>query len=646
MWLGFESIGAVHDEVFTNRQLAYRAVTDRDHFSPYLKLSQDTQSRTSEVDCLLLFAPQFLPVAPPAGLGYLIPQLRKRGLTVAARDLNAELYDTLLSRVTTDHLRTKLLSTAASEAYENDPIVHFASTLNGKGAKVESAKQLLKLKSTYRRSDGFGEAIATIEAHLDIINALHTPAYIGLTVGRLAGDASLSSIVAQLEDEDDISVRLLKLFVRRYLHRYRPRVLAISNAANAEYAVLVAAIAKHLDPSVFVVVGGPGVSLTRNVFAEHPEYFDVIDAVVVFDGEPALPRLVEDVTADRLNLAQVPNVIYRDSGSGRTVSTDMELFSLGAARPPAYSDFDLSLYLSPGPLLPIEIGRGCYWNKCEFCDRPIGFTPGPGHIRFKSATQVVREMIWLRDTHDCHHFYITDDAVSAKMLRALSEELSSLNANIFWMALARFEKDLANPEFIALLRRGGCAKLALGLESGVQRVADLMRKGIRVDVVPKIIKACDSAGLPLHIWALTGFPGETYEEANTTMGFIREMLPYLDRPGFSFQFSPFALDYLSPVNMRPEDFGITTRVRSPRRFATFHDSVTAASHMAWPVAPKELASSFIDELKRYVADPALITHEYIVGFILGIFRSTQHGRQADANSGVGANEKRPLASRH
>ena len=541
-------------------------------------------------------------------------------MTVRCEDLNAQLYDHLLSRQFLTGLAVIGELKAATLAEEaSEKIARLASKARRCASAIEDAKAQLKQKGTYLDAERFSEALFVVEESLKVVSILQYPGSLTLATGELGGTSERADIVATAQAQDDLIIRFLKDRLNSVLAGYYPKVVGISSADNLEFAILIAALIRKINPGLVVILGGPAVTAMRDILVAHPEYFDLFDAMVVFDGELALPAIIEAVNDGRRDFGQVPNLVFQHRTSGEVVTTRIQGFPLEEILPPDYSGLDLDLYLSPGPIIPVEMGRGCYWNRCQFCNRPEALTHPAAGARIKDVDQVVDEFSYLAGAHSSDHFYIVDDAVAPSVLEKLSEELIGRGLHVSWMALSRFEQPLGNPDTMRLLRRSGCAKLGLGLESAAPNILRLMNKGVTPGTAERVIRASHEAGVPLHIWAMIGFPTETYDEARQTMRFLEKMLPFLDKPGFSIQFTEFMLEYFSPMNCFPERFGITERQSNPRRFCSSYTSIQQPGVATWPSRPEQIVEDFTERIKAQVSRPALVTSEYIVGFILGMF---------------------------
>ena len=61
----------------------------------------------------------------------------------------------------------------------------------------------------------------------------------------------------------------------------------------------------------------------------------------------------------------------------------------------------------------------------------------------------------------------------------------------------------------------------VGLESGSQRVNDIINKGVDLGDAGVIIKNFHDAGILLHVFSIVGIPGETKEDALMTYNFFK-----------------------------------------------------------------------------------------------------------------------------
>nr|WP_240194759.1 radical SAM protein [Desulfobulbus rhabdoformis] len=181
---------------------------------------------------------------------------------------------------------------------------------------------------------------------------------------------------------------------------------------------------------------------------------------------------------------------------------------------PDYSGLPLSDYLAPGLILPYAASRGCYWNKCSFCPEPAEAS----RYRPVEVAVVMEHLHGLCRKMQPALIHLLDNAVTPSLMEALCAQPPGAS----WYGFVRFHEQLADPAFCRQLRASGCVLLKLGLESGSQEVLDAMRKGIRLELVEKVLEALKQAGIATYVYLLFGTPTESVTEARQTLAFTKE----------------------------------------------------------------------------------------------------------------------------
>lgn len=200
------------------------------------------------------------------------------------------------------------------------------------------------------------------------------------------------------------------------------------------------------------------------------------------------------------------------AGEGTLLSLMGTGSALNAYQAPDYSELPLQDYLSPGLILPYSTAAGCYWNRCSFCpERAEGniYDPLPVNL-------VVSELRLLTAKLKPALIHLLDNAISPALLRGLTETPPGAP----WYGFVRVDQQLADTDFCRSLRDSGCVMLKLGLESGDQGVLDRMGKGIRLELVARVLANLRQAGIAVYCYLLFGTPGETLPEAERTLDFV------------------------------------------------------------------------------------------------------------------------------
>ena len=75
------------------------------------------------------------------------------------------------------------------------------------------------------------------------------------------------------------------------------------------------------------------------------------------------------------------------------------------------------------------------------------------------------------------------------------------------------------------MARNGCKGFYVGIESGSQKVLDLMNKKITVEQIRRFCGWCRDAGIKIYASYIAGFPGETEDDFQQTESLINEIAP-------------------------------------------------------------------------------------------------------------------------
>ncbi|MCX5713907.1 MAG: radical SAM protein, partial [Candidatus Omnitrophica bacterium] len=127
------------------------------------------------------------------------------------------------------------------------------------------------------------------------------------------------------------------------------------------------------------------------------------------------------------------------------------------------------------------------------------------------------------------HFDFTDSLVNAdiKELSLFADLITREGLRITWAGQALI-RPYMTPEVLKKLKKSGCICLAYGMESGSQKVLDLMRKGFKVEDAQRVIRDTHEAGIDTVANFMFGFPGEQEEDFKQTLEFVSRNRGYID----------------------------------------------------------------------------------------------------------------------
>jgi anaerobic magnesium-protoporphyrin IX monomethyl ester cyclase len=526
--------------------------------------SEATSGRKMKV--MLIFPPDWYPSEPYLSLPSLTAVLRQAGHTVIQKDINLEMYDwyfsedflkKVLRRVPQqlDRLR-KLSKKRDLNADEMDLQLALCDLTRQRIdeliKKSEKAKAIIR-SETFYDIDQLEWAIKVFREVTSVISMVYAPARICMPPMEtdLSYKVFVSSEVMDAVQDTQVNVYrdVFEHLVKPAIEKEQPDVVGISIVLQQQMfsSMTFCAMIKQYFPHIHVTIGGNTVTRLRDVLPQSP-LFQYFDSAVAYEGETAFVQLVSAVGAKR-SLADVPNTIYKDETGVHTSATSFSE-DMATLPPPDFDGLPLDKYFVPTKVLPYLATRGCYWGRCEFCDHGEGYTAG---YRTKKIQEILAEIRHLRDKYGAKHFHFTDESYPPALFRKLSRGLIDSKMDIIWTTHMRFEKSLLEESVWQDAKESGCRYLHFGYESGNERVLKLMDKATTTEIITQHLQMSANVGIWNHCMGFFGFPGETKEEAWSSVQFLEQNKEHVHSLGFG----TFDLSKHTPVAKDPERWGVT-----------------------------------------------------------------------------------------
>jgi tRNA A37 methylthiotransferase MiaB len=501
---------------------------------------------------ILLYIPTFIDVtAPLLGIPSLVAYLKKNGFTdIVVKDLNLEILDYLAEadyldnqakRVTRDFEQLndmQELTAATAKKYEK--LVHlyifcqsdlhrkleeYAYMLRDPGQFYDISYYMLNIKSFFDNC-------------FKLINYKNP-----MDIDYLFA----SKAARKITDDNELFAGFYKSRVLPGIEELQPGVIGISVCYASQYqpAVYLGRLIKEKFPHIHLVMGGTHLNeLKNNQLTVRKEYFSYVDSYLVGEGEIPFLALLKELEGGG-DLSKVPNLIYC-AGDNVRVNEPAAGLPVHELPQPDFTCLPLNDYLSPGTVLPYRIARGCYWNRCAFC---VHFQTKD--FSFKKAGQVFEEVKALSEKYHAQYFYFVDDSIPKAFLEKFMDRIEAENLEITWVVNIRCEPFLTG-EFIKRLSQCGCRQLYLGIESGSQRILDLIEKGIKIDTVEQIINHCHKYGIAVKMNFIKGLPHEDKQDIEDTLNFIKRTAKNSD----IIALTPLGVGENTDISREPGRFGI------------------------------------------------------------------------------------------
>ena len=303
---------------------------------------------------------------------------------------------------------------------------------------------------------------------------------------------------------------------------------------------------KKLQPSLPIVIGGS--ACVGEIGASLLETFPQLDYVINGEGEEALLELVTAITTEQEPSTLSSAIVFR--GRETCHSCARGISDLDNLPIPDYTPYFLEMQRAfPAsnfiPVLPIEFSRGCWWNKCTFCNLNLQWKG----YRTKSAQKVLHEVQYQAKQYQCLDFCFTDNALPPKGCDEFFEGIHNTKQDYDFFAEVRV---ITTPDTLPRYRKGGLSSIQVGIEALSTTLLTKMRKGTRCIENIAAMRHSAEAGITLDGNLICEFPGTSEREVEETLHNLGYVLPFTPLSS-----ATFFLGHGSPVAADPQAYGIT-----------------------------------------------------------------------------------------
>lgn len=272
--------------------------------------------------------------------------------------------------------------------------------------------------------------------------------------------------------------------------------------------------------NVPVVWGGTHPSLLPQQTLEN----DSIDLLVQGEGEETFLELVQTMESGG-SLSGVKGAWYKENGQIKA-NPPRPHIDLNTQPPLAYHLVDINQYLEyrfGNLLLRTFSSRGCSY-QCAFC---YNRTFNDGQWRSLTAEETVKRIKALVDAYGIEGVMFCDDNFFGDLRRAkeILEGISreSLNLILYKLDIRPDTLFSLDDAYLRLLKTSGCESMAIGLESGSERVLKLLKKNVTVSQILAINRRLRTFGIRPSYTFMMGYPTETLEELRQTLSLISRL---------------------------------------------------------------------------------------------------------------------------
>jgi radical SAM superfamily enzyme YgiQ (UPF0313 family) len=348
-----------------------------------------------------------------------------------------------------------------------------------------------------------------------------------LNLMYLAASLEKESFSVKIIDDDLLQMGYYKF--AELAAKLNPKIIGVTaTTSTIKTALKYLEVVKKILPDTLTVIGGPH---TTFVPLETLKDSKTLDLVVLGEGDETIVDLAKTYHPGeniRGYLSEVKGIVYREKNNWgkydklkltqpRPLIKDLDSLPFPARHLVPFKSYNVSKNQSGG----IITSRGCVYS-CGYCSSSLIMGK---KFRSRSPDNVVDEIEELVYQYNIKDIAFMDDTFMLNKTRAhkIAQEIKARDLDVSFVASSRV--DMVNKNLLSELRNAGMNTIYYGVESGSQRVLNLMKKGITLKQAEKAVKSAKNVGLKVLASFILGYPGETIEDINKTINFSIKLDP-------------------------------------------------------------------------------------------------------------------------
>jgi pyruvate-formate lyase-activating enzyme len=287
--------------------------------------------------------------------------------------------------------------------------------------------------------------------------------------------------------------------------------LSCTGIVQAEETIYLCERIKEYDPSIFIFLGGYFPTI---YYEEILSRTSAVDLIVIGEGEIPALKIIELLERGKNPINEnLPNLAWKKDGQVHLTKKG-ERFDLSKK---ALLNLGLLRYPRAYDILPYAFSRGCPYH-CNFCMEEL-IRP----VRKEVPPEIIRSDLTNLVLQNNTHALLISDALFKSF--DLFPFLRSLGMKV------NFETrcDTLNPSMIPQIA-DICGMLALGFESAsyntlrrMNKVRNIAHYEQYISNTIAIFKEAIRNEIPIMVFMIAGYPGDTEEDLEESLVFAREL---------------------------------------------------------------------------------------------------------------------------
>jgi len=336
--------------------------------------------------------------------------------------------------------------------------------------------------------------------------------------------AIIAAILRQLNHEikflDANVLNLPESKIIKNIKKYEPEILILTSTpvdrweCPNSYIDHVFKIINQLDLKYKILIGSHGTVQPEWIFKNCN-----IDFIIRGEPELVVKNLIQTITQDR-NFKSILGLSWRQGNKIIHNPSAERITNLNELPLPAYDLLPMYRYCSPGFRQPFSImftSRGCPFN-CTFCLKAML----PERHITQLPESIIKEIEHLINNFNIRSIYFQDweFLIEPKRVAKICQLIIDKDLIFDWGCNARADDIVRNQELISLMKKSGCIKINIGLESGSDEILNNINKKLNQQDLQNAIDILKQNNIEFGHYVLLNCPGENRETIQKTIDFI------------------------------------------------------------------------------------------------------------------------------
>lgn len=310
-----------------------------------------------------------------------------------------------------------------------------------------------------------------------------------------------------------------KIDITYEIAKIKPDIIGISSMTCDFPSALNMAhqIKQHFN--IPIILGGAH----PTIFPKEVLHNTSIDFVIMGEGEYVFYEVIDAIREGK-KVNKIASLGYKQNGSifinHRRPPIDMSTLPF-----PDYTLLDNEKYITFGEKylgfrhIVMIVSRGCP-GRCTFCAQNLTWGR---QFRAFPPDKLVSEIKLLMNKYNVEGVWFKDSTLttSRRWITEFCEQVRRQKLDFKWSCFTRV--DQVDKEVIKKMKKSGMVKLWIGAESGSNRILQLLKKDITVDMTRQAFKICKEEGVDTAAFFMFGLPTETVEEIELTFDLACEL---------------------------------------------------------------------------------------------------------------------------